>query len=290
MKKSIFIWKITKIAIAFAVIALVSYLSLKNRVEEEHGLGSWEHWIRATPEVEDYVVETKDDLRPRNLKARFWTGVPRSKDSSVVRIDRNGYSLGLSRETGKTAWLSAYIPGKGAVENQNSTLRKWQQEKYANSSQLDRRSPGRGNEWIHYMPPDLMRDYYGHDADVWMGGNRFSAPTPTALKKWSRCMRMIDKYARLHGGLVVFVVPIYSTSPLDPSKIAVILIRPSEKGPSVMCSVVDVASATSLTPWELVSISEVERKTGVYFFADLPTEWRNFLLHSSQNKGWTDPE
>lgn len=292
MKKSILLWKLAKIATVSSIVFGTAYFSLKNRVEEEHGPGSWDHWLRSAPEVESYTTEAKDDLSPRNLKARFWTGVPRTTDTSVVRIDRNGHSLGISKETGRTAWLATYIPDKEAMKNQVSVLRKWEPEKYATLAQRTRHSPSQGEAWAHFIPPQMMKDYYGNDADVWMTGNRFAVPETSAIKAWTKCMRLVDKYARLHSGLVVFIVPIYEPTRLEPLEIAVVLIRPSEKGPVVMCSTFGVApgSDSSAPPWKLSDLTELEKKTGVFFFADLPPEWRNFLLHPSQNKEWSGAE
>lgn len=290
MKKGIIAWKLLKIGIAVAIVASVSVFSLKKRVEIEHGPGSWDHWIRATPEVDDYQPTNRDDLRPKNLKARFWTGVPRSRDGSVVRVDRTGYSLGLSTETGKTAWLATYIPGKENAKVQPATLRRWVSEKYKQEPGSKGSGLEKNEMWVHYIPPAIMREYYGHDADVWMGGNRFAATEKFANDVWAKSMRVVDKYARMYAGLVVFVVPLYARGTVSPEEIAIVMIRPSANGPTTMCVSVKKSATTPPPPWSLKSISELERETGVFLFADLPDEWRRFLLHPSQNKTWILPE
>jgi len=290
VKKGIIAWKLLKIGLAATIVVSVSVFSLKKRVEIEHGPGSWDHWIRATPEVDDYQAEQMSDLRPKNLKARFWTGVPRSRDSSVVRIDRTGYSVGLSTESGKTAWLATYLPGKATSEVPPATLRRWESEKYKPESEAEGLSLEKDEMWVHYIPPALMREYYGHDADVWMGGNRFPATEKFATDVWAKNMRVVDKYARMYAGLVVFVVPLYARGTASPEEVAIVMIRPSANGPVAMCVSVKNTATTIPPQWSLKSISELEQETGVFLFADLPEEWRKFLLHSSQNKAWLLPE
>lgn len=292
MKKSIIVWKVVKLTLATSVVFTVAYFSLKDRVEQEHGPGSWDHWIRATPEVEKYAASSSDDLKPRNLKARFWTGVPRSRDSSVVRIDRSGHSVGLSKSTGRPVWLATYVSGQTSGESNNSVLRKWQPEPSSAIGPASLKSPPRGEEWVHYLPPSMMKEYYGHDADVWVGGNRFSIPRHASSEAWTRCMRLVDKYARLYSGLVVFIVPIYGhPSSQSPDKIAVMMVRPSGQGPSAMCISVDpLDESQGNVSWGIQDINSLEKETGVFFFADLPQEWRSFLLHPSQGKGWPSPD
>jgi hypothetical protein len=286
IRKSILAWKLGKIAIAISLVSSCAYVSLKHRVEEELGEGSWEHWIRATPEVEDYTPDPKDELRPRNLKARFWTGVPRTLDESTIRIDRSGYSLGLSRQTGKTLWLASYIPGGNVPAQSPPSIRKWEIEEHLPSSYRERTSPGKGRNWVHYVPPTLMKDYYSHDRDTWMTGNRFGAPKGDGLKAWSKGIRILDKYARLYSGVVVFIIPIYDQDTSNPREIGLVLIRPSETGPTVMCLVASFPDPPSLASWRMMNLSDLEKKTGVFLFADLPSEWRNFLIHPSQNREW----
>ncbi len=324
MKGSILAWKIGNAAAAAAIVSLAVYFSLKTRIEQEHGPGSWEEWLKATPEVESgtYHASTAAPQKPRNLKARFWTGVPRIADRSVVRLDRHGYSVGYSKRYARPVWVSTYLTGRspGATsEAQPPILKKWKDDvpdvkTTSPSSQTaspadttpnlpkwlswllgggagSSSSPSplpRGYSRGHFVSPELMGRAYGWTEDSWFNSNQLTAPSQFCSTTWPSLLKLAETYSKIYGGLVLYLVPIYEGSSPHPSHVAMVMVRPSAKGPvSLSLLVSTTATQSSDNPEELLtSAAEIEAQSGVYLFADLPAEWRKYLLHPSQNTLW----
>jgi hypothetical protein len=303
------------------------YFSLKSRIEREHGPGSWEEWLKATPEVESGTFHSASTApqKPRNLKARFWTGVPRIADRSVVRLDRHGYSVGYSKKSNRPLWLSAYLtgrPSESPTPTPSLSLKKWKDDPTLTKAPTPTSSPTNSDghhaahsklpswlSWLrgpadrssdaktplpkgysrgHFISPELMARSYGWADDSWFKSNQLPAPSGFCNGTWPSLLKLAETYSKIYGGLALYIVPIYRDGTPHPSHVGMVMVRPSAKGPVALSLMVATDGSQDNTAPEklLTSPAVIEEESGVYLFADLPPEWRKYLLHDSQNVLW----
>lgn len=284
------VWKFSKIALAFLAVSACAYYSLKGRIENENGPGSWEKWIGAAPDVEPASSTAPDRSRPKNLKARFWTGVPRVMDDSLVRLDRHGYSVGYSKSRKRGVWASAYIPGKSPSHSTPpASAGLWLDDPETTMGRDRTRPLPKGWRWAPMMPPKLMEAAYGWGRDSWNKSNRFASPERFAEAIWPAATDLAKKYATVYGGVVAVAGPYYADDSELPAGAFLLLLRSGPSGPDSL-SFAFPFDNLSPPPEEMAkylkSAGEIEAMSGVFLFADLPPEWRQYLCSPKQNRMW----
>jgi hypothetical protein len=135
-----------------------------------------------------------------------------------------------------------------------------------------------------------MEQSYGWGEDAWYKSNKLTSPQDFCQLTWKDLTQLAEKYAKIYRGLVIYVIPLYEDHPTIPSSVALVMVRPSPKGPVATTMMVE-SSQTGTEPSQnmsglLHSLTDVEERSGVYLFADLPSAWREYLLHPSQNTLW----
>lgn len=269
---SILIWRILKILLVVVICGASAYYSLRTRVEKE--IGPWEQWIG-----DDSTRDETDTRKPRNLHARFWTGVPRGGDGDMVRIDRHGYSLGYSRYGGRALWAAVFLPGgkvsqearrdRGIWKN-DPEIAKWPRQDKSNEDALQ------------IVPAWLMDSFYGYSGDTWYRTNRaFSDKADGEV--WEDHLKLVADYAAVYDGVIAFFGP-YEDQAGGGRGFFSIVLRKGSSGPEVLAFLLERQGGKMTA--RTSSVEGVEKATGLRFFADLPPEWRSYLRKKPAVSPW----
>lgn len=285
MSADVLAWKLGKLLLALGLFLGVCYFSLVKRVEREKG--SWEAWLKEAPVLEgEKGGEPKKPGEPRNLKARFWTGIPRSRNPDVARVDHYGYSSGVVKKTGGVVWEAFYLPAGTSTKTPEKKPGLWKDDGGV-GGRVAEELPW-GWEWVQIVPGGLMVNAYGWGDDAWKTSNRTMMRKGFPAEIWAPLMKLFQEYAVVHGGVVVFAGPVREGGG-EPTAFYAIVLKSSPRGPEVLCLLIP-SGAKQRGELEfaryLVPVSTVEQATGLVFFADLPAEWRNYLLSKPQRTMW----
>lgn len=266
------IWRFAKILTVVAVLAGSAYYSLRTRVEAE--IGPWEKWVGKDPTKSE--VNTQ---KPKNLKGRFWTGVPRGGGGDVGRIDRHGYSLGYSLSRGGAEWAAVFLPGDKVASDTKPGRGIWIDDPEITRKEGGGRAGGGTGGQI--VPGWLMDSFYGLDDDTWYRSNIVDYGEKT-MKDWSTHLGEIADYAAVYGGVVVFLGPYRGG---EGQGFFTVVLRRGERGPEVIAFMLDEKAGGGLGK-RMVAVDKVEAATNLRFFADLPPEWRNYLRRKKPGASW----
>jgi len=259
--------------VLIAICLASAYYSLRTRVEKE--IGPWEQWVKEDP------PGNGDYRKPRNLSARFWTGVPRSSDSGIGRLDRYGYTLGYSRDAKISSWAAVFLPQGKVPRNIGVSRGIWVDD--PELGKVGDSAKGVGLTGVGQLVPQWMMDsFYDHSADTWNKSNRIPVRKNTA-EAWNEHLGKIAQWALVYGGVVAFFGPVNHD---DGSKgFFSITLRRGERGPEALSFLFTEPEQGGLVGGP-TSVQEVEKITGLRFFADLPPEWRSYLRKKPPGKAW----
>ncbi len=271
---SLIFWRFAKILLVLGVLSASAYYSLRDRVERE--IGPWEQWVGADPTDKEV-----SPLKPRNLKGRFWTGVPRGGGADVTRIDRHGYSLGYSLGEGRTVWAAYLLPGNKPVGVAEVSRGIWKDDAEIDFTQKSgRRELSKAGQLVPYW---LMQNFYEHAEDTWYHTNRVEGGYKTFVA-WNQHLKEISEYAAVYGGVVCYSGP-FANHETGEQGFFTVLLRKGERGPEALGFLLRQANDGGLKA-QTVQIATIEELTGLRFFGDMPTEWRSYLRKKVPTGPW----
>ena len=239
-------------------------------------------------------------LERANVDETAWCrGLPASTEKglrhAMLVLRNNGFSVGYSEWLGNPLWVAyrLYPPRHEAPRSRPD-----------NGFRRDDRSPrgvspdafsGTGYQRGHLAPNYAMYRVHGPEAqaDSFLMTNISPQKPRLNQKAWQRIEEVVmDELLRDNGPLCVLTGPVFGDSPrILPSGVAVpeafykILIT-SDETPRVLAFVVpqDVTGYEPLDRF-LVTVDEVERRTGLDFLSNLPDP-REEKLEMSVTRDW----
>jgi hypothetical protein len=270
------IWRIIKILALIAVCLASAYYSLRTRVEKE--IGPWDQWVS-----EDSSPADGNFQKARNLSARFWTGVPRSADGSVSRLDRYGYTLGYSKDHRGVVWASTFLPGKKVVGNTAVPRGIWKDDSYLEKMGIE--VPRVALTGVSQLVPSwLMDSFYNYPDDTWYKSNQLEFAKKTA-EDWNAHLGRIARWAVVYDGVVSFFGPVKRND--ERVGFFSLTLKRGSRGPEAVAFLFEEVEGGGLKGGT-TTIQAIEDATELRFFADLPAEWRSYLRKKPAGKAWPD--